>query len=226
MAKDKKKLKIKTSRYFTKTCSSCGKEYPNWFTTCPNCGTPWDQSESVSESVVKKEEPATKTIKIVVKITEDDFDEKLIRVQLIFSADQGKTWYQMAMDTKRDYYIAEIAEVPLGSVIIYYIDVYLANGEKVIENNDGRYYYYQVGVPTQELKEEPTQEETKTIKDHVDKIPPQESPKEYASDQDDDVTIFGRPQTEKDPNLKTCPHCQSKIKQMWSVCPICGKPVG
>ncbi len=51
----------------------------------------------------------------------------------------------MKMDNNMDYFIAEIAEVPIGAVVIYYIEVYLVNGEKVIENNDGNYFKYQVG---------------------------------------------------------------------------------
>ena len=37
------------------------------------------------------------------------------------------------------------------------------------------------------------------------------------------VTIFGKPQTMIDPDLKICVHCKSKIKRIWSTCPICGK---
>ena len=41
----------------------------------------------------------------------------------------------------------------------------------------------------------------------------------------DDSTIFGKPQTKIDPELKVCVHCNSKIKKMWSTCPICGKNI-
>ena len=37
------------------------------------------------------------------------------------------------------------------------------------------------------------------------------------------ATIFGTPQTKIDPDLKVCSYCNSKIKKMWSTCPICGK---
>lgn len=225
MGKEKKKLKIKTSRYFTKTCSACSEEFPNWFVSCPACGTAWDDAPKTV--AVTEEDTTKKTIKIVVKITEDDFDEKIHRVQLIFSADQGINWYQMQMDSKMDYFIAEIADVPTGSVVIYYIDVYLVNGEKVTENNEGKFFYYQVGVPVTEIKVEPSKEETEVIEEHVKEIPANFTPKEFPKERKDDgdVTIFGRPQTAVDPNLKVCPHCQSKIKVMWTVCPICGKPV-
>jgi hypothetical protein len=51
------------------------------------------------------------------------------------------------MEHELDYFIAEIADVPMGSIIIYYIEVLLAHGEKVIENNEGKYFYYEVGIP-------------------------------------------------------------------------------
>ena len=140
MGKDKKALGIKTTRYFTKNCSACGFEYPNWFTNCPKCGTAWDELQA--KAFLPSSEAQKKTIKIVVKITEEDFNRAILSVNLIFSADQGKSWYQMQMDSKVDYFIAEISEIPAGSNIIYYIEVYLENGEIVIENNNNKYYYY------------------------------------------------------------------------------------
>ncbi len=230
MGKDKKlKLKIKTSRYFTKTCDNCQSEYPNWFTNCPSCGVAWDTVEKKDETEKPLEIADTKTIKIVVKITEEDFEEAINRVQLLFSADQGKSWYQMIMDVKLDYFIAEIAEVPTGSIIIYYVEVYLESGEKVIENNEGKYFYYQVGAPITEIKEEPPQEQAEIIQDNVaqlissdDNIP---NIQDYKEPTNDELTIFGLPQKKVEPDLKECPKCQSKIKKMWTVCPICGQKI-
>ncbi|MHA1438287.1 MAG: hypothetical protein ACTSPD_11970 [Promethearchaeota archaeon] len=244
MGKEKKKPKmaIKTSRYFTKSCSQCQYEYPNWFTNCPRCGLAWDYNKP-NENY---EQIQKKTIKIVVKITEEDFEQAIDHVQLVFSADQGKTWYKMKMDMKMDYFITEIAEVPIGSVIIYYIEVFLENGEKVIENNDGNYFYYKVGIPVEEMQEKPSQTEAQTIKNNIKNY--SESPQQYPYElnnsnllertipdnfekkenhtiQSEKITIFGVPQTEIDPNLKICPHCNSKIKKIWTVCPICGKNI-
>ena len=252
MGKEKKKsLGIKTSRYFTKVCTTCNYNYPSWFVNCPKCGAAWDE---IDEDAIKdKEETSKKTIKIVVKITEEDFNEALENVQLIFSADQGKSWYQMKMENKLDYFIAELAEVPTGSIIIYYIEVTLANGEKVIENNDEKYFFYRVGVPIEESSKPPPQPKTQTPR-NVDKpgtklsselpredrlfteappkyfspqktssFQPPESPLSYSSE--DKNTIFGKIQTQIDPNLKICPHCNSKIKKIWSTCPICGKNI-
>ncbi|MHA1149247.1 MAG: hypothetical protein ACTSR8_13495 [Promethearchaeota archaeon] len=231
MGKEKKKkpnLKVKTARYFTKTCSKCGAEYPNWFTNCPKCGTSWDDEISQPAESTVQIPSQKKNIKIVVKITEEDFEDPLDKVQLIFSADHGKSWYQMKMDTKMDYFIAEIADVPIGSVIIYYIEVYLATGEKIIENNNSKYFYYKVGTTITDVQEEhPPEEASKEIQDNIAEITP--SPQEYtqavADENEDDITIFGKPQTQVDPDLKICPHCNSKIKKMWSVCPICGSKI-
>jgi len=244
MAKDKKKkLGIKTTRYYTKTCTSCNYEYPNWFTNCPKCGAAWDSEKA--DLVVGKKEIPRKTIKIVVKITEEDFEDAFERVQLIFSADQGVSWYSLRMENQLDYFIAEIVEVPLGAVVIYYIEVLLAHGEKIVENNDGKYFHYKVGVPVEHLgneEDQPTESIEKSkveLEDELDNIifndsiqlselhvnkqsdvpPPQ--PKKYHVD--DTKTIFGTLQTQIDPELKFCPYCNSKIKKMWSTCPICGK---
>ncbi len=244
MAKDKKKkIGIKTTRYYTKTCTSCNYEYPNWFTNCPKCGAAWDSDKA--DLVVGKKEIPRKTIKIVVKITEEDFEDAFERVQLIFSADQGVSWYSLRMENQLDYFIAEIVEVPLGAVVIYYIEVLLAHGEKIVENNDGKYFHYKVGVPVEHLgneEDQPTESIEKSkveLEDELDKIifndsiqlselhvnkqsdvpPPQ--PKKYHVD--DTKTIFGTLQTQIDPELKFCPYCNSKIKKMWSTCPICGK---
>lgn len=253
MGKEKKAFGIKTTRYFTKNCSKCNFEYPNWFTNCPKCGAAWDEMEAKAFS--RPLEEHKKKIKIVVKITEDDFSKAILYVNLIFSADQGKSWYQMPMETKMDYFIAEIDEIPAGSIIIYYIEVNLENGERIIENNDNKYYYYKVGVSIGEPEETPSESERNAFKEHIKDSPiePQHYPTELqkpnapvsknmimhsANIPQDSIqpdinynntemlrgsTIFDKPQTKIDPELKVCRYCNSKIKKMWSTCPICGK---
>ena len=257
MGKEKKALGIKTTRYFTKNCSKCGFEYPNWFTNCPKCGSAWDELEAKAFS--PSTETQKKTIKIVVKITEEDFNRAILSVNLIFSADQGKSWYQILMDSKTDYFIAEIAEIPAGSVIIYYIEVHLENGEKIIENNNSKYFYYKVGASVGEPEEKPSELERNELKGKIreTEIKPQRYTKDPVISQipvphitrkmikpstevpqgfnksatmnnppkpsSNNLTIFGKPQTTIDPELKICTHCNSKIKKMWSTCPICGK---
>ena len=287
MGKKKKSLGIKTTRYFTKTCTKCKFEYPNWFTNCPKCGAAWDSVEA--EKTTGAKEALKKTIKIVVKITEEDFNNTLERVKLIFSADQGRSWYQMEMENQLDFFIAEITDVPVGSDIIYYIEVILIHGEQVIENNEGNYFHYKVGLPIEDLEKDQQISKGK-IENHAKKqlnksvneynevledfnllktqitndivqkppkpqpeyfipksesnanskkemidnsteisqifinkpsIQPSQHPKEYSAE--DNITIFGRLQTKIDPDLKLCPYCNSKIKKIWSTCPICGK---
>ncbi len=256
MGKDKKKtLGIKTTRYFTKSCTNCMFEYPNWFTNCPKCGAAWDSAKA--EKIVGQKEIQKKTIKIVVKITEEDFNNTLERVQLIFSADHGKSWYRFQMEHELDYFIAEITDVPTGSIIIYYIEVLLAHGETIIENNEGNYFHYEVGIPiedsevnrqlpqldtvTSEYNEKPEVHKNSITEPNLNlqenlrdssaplsqiyinnkDIQPPQQPKRYSVE--DNVTIFGKLQTQIDPELKICPYCNSKIKKLWSTCPICGK---
>jgi hypothetical protein len=158
-----------------------------------------------------------------------------------------------------DYFIAEIDEIPAGSIIIYYIEVYLENGERIIENNDNQYYYYKVGVSIGEPEEKTTESEKKAFTDKIQEAPikPQQYSKTTSESQrsgtyitrdmveqstriaqesirskadaisqkqsSKGLTIFGKPQTKIDPELKVCTYCKSKIKKMWSTCPICGK---
>jgi hypothetical protein len=230
MGKEKiTKLGIKTSKYYTRICDKCNNEYPNWFTNCPKCGFAWDEAKErkdVTEHVIKN-------IKILVKITQEDFNESIRQVRLIFSADHGKNWYQVRMDAKMDYYLAEIAEIPIGSIVIYYIEVTLSSGKKFIENNEGKYFYYKVGAPMEETQEEPPEEEVKSIKNllkNTSNIPQDyktsfEPPSPKIIPPPNNMTILGKPQTEIDPNLKICPHCNSKIKNLWTICPFCGEQV-
>lgn len=218
MAKDKKKIGIKTSKYYTKNCTACGSSYPNWFTNCPKCGLGWDEAKESAKEV----ENIKKTIKIVVKITEEDFEESINMVQLIFSGDQGKSWFKTKMAIESDYFIAEIEDVPHGTIIIYYIEVFLANGEKYIENNEGKYFYYKVGAPIEESEEEPSASDSKTIQNNITSQNPNSSISEASNQK---ISVFGKPQTEIDPDLKTCSKCNSKIKKVWNTCPFCGNKV-
>lgn len=233
MGKKPSSLGIKTARYFTKKCSKCTTEYPNWFTNCPKCGAAWDDSK-VKNS--EKTEDFNKNVKIVVKITEEDFDQAILDVKLIFSADQGKSWYQMNMTNEIDHYSAKLSKVPDNSIIIYYIELILENGEKIIENNEGKYYYYKVGEVKEETKEEPPeayyekmQENIKSTdnlpQDYFDPSLENISETERKELLQDNLTIFGKHQTEIDSSLKTCPNCNSKVKTMWTTCPICGKEI-
>jgi hypothetical protein len=172
------------------------------------------------------------------------------------------------MEDKQDYFLAEISDVPTNITLIYYIQVHLVNGEEVIENNDGKYFYYKVGAPIGSFEESDYNQQQEDIKDVKEyeyrekEVPPKRSeypvedfnvfkqqdspisqetstasltniskpeipapknPIKYESE--NHITIFGRQQTEIDPDLKICSYCNSKIKKMWSTCPICGKDI-
>ena len=219
MAKDRKKrdLRIKTAKYYTKTCSNCQKDYPNWFTLCPYCGTAWDESNVESEKKVKPS--LNKNIKIIVKISEEDFESSIEKVQLVFSADKGKTWYKIVMENKEYYYIAEIPEVPAGTVIIYYIEVYLPREDKIIENNNNNYFYYKVGESQEDsgvISPETIFAAGKSQESHEKPL--------FNINKKQSKTTFQKPLLlAETQGLKICPQCNSKIKRQLTICPICGK---
>jgi len=148
----KKEFKIKTSKYFTRTCSNCGKEIPSWYVTCPFCKAPWDQEKYEKER--EKGVELKKDVKMVVKVTEENFTEPLKNVFLKFSPNDGQSWYEIKMEEKADdIYEAEILEIPEETILIYYIEVELTNKERVIENNNGQYYKYRVSSSETENNE-------------------------------------------------------------------------
>ncbi len=209
MGKDKKsKIKIKTARYYTKTCSKCKTEYPNWFTSCPQCGLAWDENEFVDKTT----QITRKNVKIVVKVTEEDFSFTLSDVNLVFSADEGNSWYKMKMVKEIDYYASDIEDIPVGSEIIYFLEIILENGEKVIENNDGSYFFYRVGYPeSEEFQKELKSEEGGN---HLHKV----DEERFKTGSKEENTL-----PTQEMNYKVCPNCKSNVKKNWSMCPSCGK---
>lgn len=217
MGKKKKKLGIKTSKYFTKTCDTCGEEYPSFFTHCPHCGSRWDEHP--------QEDYKTKNIKIVAKITEDNFSEPIEKVSLIFSGDGGKKWYKVNMKDKEDFYEAEVKEVPEGVTLIYLIEVHLKNGEIIRENNQGKYYKYNVAISEEEEEEQEEQEQTEPKDSDPLEVLKPSAPKSKDVEEVPEQTpnSASSPKQEKEEEeLKTCPKCNSKVKGHYIMCPICG----
>ncbi|MHA1820796.1 MAG: zinc ribbon domain-containing protein [Promethearchaeota archaeon] len=157
------KKKIKTSRYWTRKCENCGFEYPNWFTNCPRCHADWHgetkrdntinqtnlggSNSQQSEATTINQAPTSadlnqKTVRIIAQIAEEGFVIK--EITIFFSADGGVSWFSMPMFKENDYFVAEIQNVPLHSIIVYYLKIIDAEGNEFIENNDGEYYYYEV----------------------------------------------------------------------------------
>ncbi len=143
--------KIKTTRYWTRKCSNCSFEYPNWFTVCPKCHVAWNgQSTDASSGTAQVktsqvppvEQEKEKTIKIIAQLTEENV--KITKLTLFFSADNGISWFQMDMNRETDYFAADILNVPINSTIVYYLKVIDENGLEFIEDNNQNYYYYHV----------------------------------------------------------------------------------
>ena len=68
---------------------------------------------------------------------------KIKDLTLHFSAD-GISWFQIAMINEEDYFAAEIENIPIKSTIIYYLKGIDEKNIEFTEDNDGKFYYYQV----------------------------------------------------------------------------------
>jgi len=145
--------KIKTTRYWTRRCSNCNFEYPNWFTVCPKCKSDWkgeggiiisETSAPASKPIVSQppEPEKEKTIKIIAQLTEEDV--KILKLTLFFSADNGISWFQMDMKREGDYFAADILNVPINSTIVYYLKGIDENNMEFTEDNNQNFYYYHV----------------------------------------------------------------------------------
>jgi len=225
--------KLKTARYWTRECPSCGFEYPNWFVSCPKCHASWNESidadqqngESSEKSILQSKE---KTVKIIAQLTEEDV--KIKDLTLHFSAD-GISWFQIAMLNEDDYFAAEIENIPIKSTIIYYLKGIDENKVEFTEDNDGKFYYYQVseeipmGVENSIESPESTISPEKVSETSVQTEFSSKNP-EYIdkSEKNNESAVVFSPlnKVKKDVNLKKCPKCDGNIKQDWSICPICG----
>jgi len=121
----------------------------------------------------------------------------------------------------------------VGSLIIYYIVVFLVNGEKVIENNDGQYFLYKV---EDEFKDKNDYfPDFKPYKpppppdDRYERFPypyiykPPRPPDDIEPALQAQIKI---PKEKKEPQIELdCPYCGYKISKEQKYCPICGKDV-
>jgi len=210
------KLGIKTSKYFTKTCDNCSKEYPSFFTHCPHCGTAWDEQP--------QEDYKTKNIKIVAKITEENFSEPIKEVFLIFSGDGGEKWYKLKMKDKEDFYESEIKDVPEGATLIYLIEVHLVNGEIIRENNQGNYYKYNVAISEHpEVLSPPEKKDSDPLGVLKPSIPQKSDIEQQGAKIEPAPNNPPEQVQENEEGLKECPNCHSKVKRHYIICPICGQ---
>ncbi len=163
--------KLKTTRYWTRSCPNCNFEYPNWFTVCPKCHQMWNSAGIEKEEpieigqekdIIKKE----KTIRIIAQITEDEV--KIKALHIFFSADNGISWFQQQMIRENDYFISEIEKIPINSTVVYYLKGIDENNFEFIEDNEKEYYYYHV---TEEIEEETPRPAQKPKMPNKTKIP-------------------------------------------------------
>jgi hypothetical protein len=230
--------KLKTARYWTRKCPNCGFEYPNWFVSCPKCHAAWNEVKTDDFQAEVSQQPPIqqtkeKTIKIIAQIAE--MESQIKELILIFSADNGISWFQMPMVYENDYFVAEIANVPISSVIIYYLKGTDDTNEEFIEDNNGEFYYYQVTEEITQNSSPPDKTMDKSITPNkierdLSPVAPTTNYSELqtkrkntqAIKKESDVIFSPLNELRKDTNLKACPSCNSKIKTDWSVCPICG----
>lgn len=227
--------KLKTARYWTRGCPSCGFEYPNWFVSCPKCHSSWNESidadrkrDDLSEKPVLQSKE--KTVKIIAQLTEEDV--KIKNLTLHFSAD-GISWFQITMiyDEIGGFFASEIENVPNKSTIIYYLKGIDEKNIEFTEDNDGKFYYYQVSeeIPIEvgntiespvstDISEETTEISTQS------EFPSQNREYFEKSSKNEESAVVFSPlnKVKKDVNLKKCPKCDSNIKHDWAICPICG----
>lgn len=250
MAKDKAR-KIKTSRYWTRTCENCKYEFPNWFVQCPRCKHVWGEksNEGIQTQSIKAEIPKDsklKTVRIIANIDEEEV--RISSLTIYFSGDNGISWFQMPMIRENDYFVAEIQNVPTHSTIIYYLRGVDEKGMEFIEDNNAEFYYYNV---FEELEEEnvyskaqepeiespPISNNTtpilKEIKEDIEEGPVQISTPSFAQQSERKASQYNPSssggviftplnQIKKDVKLRECPNCKSKVKSDWAACPICG----
>lgn len=251
MAKDKAR-KIKTSRYWTRTCEKCQYEFPNWFVQCPRCKHVWgekpnDNVQSQSVKVDSTKQSNLKTVRIIANIDEEE--AKISSLTIYFSGDNGISWFQMPMVRENDYFVAEIQNVPTHSTIIYYLKGVDQTGMEFIEDNNAEFYYYNVFEEIEEesmYSEKKEQRSTeppqfskdvapllKEIKEDIEEGPVQistpsfnqqsERPaSQYKPNTSGGVVFTPLNQVKKDVKLRECPNCKSKVKSDWAACPICG----
>ncbi|MHA1727934.1 MAG: hypothetical protein ACTSWY_04300 [Promethearchaeota archaeon] len=66
--------------------------------------------------------------------------------------------------------------------------------------------------------------QTSNLSENVLVPPEADSETDFEADLEEDLEVIFSPldKIAKDKNLKECPNCQSKIKDVWAICPICG----
>ncbi len=93
---------------------------------------------------------------------------------LIFSVDNGVKWYEVEMKQNPPHYIVKLPDQPVGLKILYMFKAIGQDGEEFVENNQGQYYTYIVGVnaeiasksSSESVSNERIESETEELKDN------------------------------------------------------------
>ncbi|MBD3188947.1 hypothetical protein GF325_19125 [Candidatus Bathyarchaeota archaeon] len=124
-----------------KTCDICGNKVPFWFVICPKCNQGFQSSKQPTTTIIK----LGKIIKVIARIHQAKDDFRLFHeVMLYFSVDNGISWKQSAMKPAKDAYIVEIAGIPNGATILYYIEAKDIAGKILVEDNNGKHFTFNV----------------------------------------------------------------------------------
>ncbi|MHA1681589.1 MAG: hypothetical protein ACTSUE_11315 [Promethearchaeota archaeon] len=126
------------TRLGRRTCKNCGNKTPFWYVTCPKCNEPLDANNSCTTFSKKG-----KIIRIVTRINQHIETFRLFnKVILYYSTDNAISWKEVQMKPKKELYFAELMDIPQGANITYYIEANDISGKKVIEDNGGNFFTY------------------------------------------------------------------------------------
>jgi hypothetical protein len=79
------------------------------------------------------------TQKVPVEI-QCDIDDQLAGLYLIFSIDNGNSWFEVTMEQQGTLYSISIPNVPAGVKVLYLFKAIGLGGEEFVENNGGQYF--------------------------------------------------------------------------------------
>ena len=82
----------------------------------------------------------------------------LLELFLVFSVDEGKSWYQAPMSKTPNTYSISIPNIDVGAKILYLFKAIGPNGEEFVENNNGQFFSQIAGSDLIDQIVEPVEE--------------------------------------------------------------------
>lgn len=95
-----------------------------------------------------------------------NIDGDLQQIILVFSNDNGKSWYEIEMQKYGNIYSLTIPSVKIGSKVLYVFKGFGPNGEEFMEDNQGQ-FYSQIAKGPEILKSLTSPAESET-EDHIE----------------------------------------------------------